>query len=153
MSTWTIPRYSEGWTVPGFTERQELGRGASGRVVEAVLDVSGRQVAIKYLNPDLLTHPAVPQRFRAEGRRLVEYGDPQVGVRAYDYVEQPGEGAAIIVEPADWAALHELTEAALLPLLARSGDARPPAGAGGRGGHRFTVIASGTVAAVLIRDA
>jgi len=36
-------------------------------------------VAIKYLNPDLLTYPAVPQRFRAEGRRLAEYGDPGTG--------------------------------------------------------------------------
>ena len=51
MSTWTVPSYAEGWTVPGFTEQRELGHGESGRVVEAVHDASGRRVAIKYLSP------------------------------------------------------------------------------------------------------
>lgn len=69
MGTWTIPSYSESWTVPGFIERRELGRGVSGSVVEAVHDTSGRLVTIKYLAPDLLADPAFRQRFRAEARR------------------------------------------------------------------------------------
>ena len=34
MSAWTVPSYAEDWAVPGYTEVRELGRGASGKVVE-----------------------------------------------------------------------------------------------------------------------
>lgn len=97
MSTWTVPAYGEEWTVPGFTERRELGQRAAGRVVEAVHDASGRRVALRYLSPSLLGDPDFMQRFRVEARMLPELDTPNV-VRVHDFVEQPGQGAALISE-------------------------------------------------------
>ena len=47
MSAWTVPSYPDDWAVPGYTEERELGRGASGKVVEAINDLTGQRVAIK----------------------------------------------------------------------------------------------------------
>ena len=54
MSAWTVPSYADDWAVPGYTEERELGRGASGRVVEAVNNATGQRVAIKYFNVNLV---------------------------------------------------------------------------------------------------
>ena len=66
MSAWTVPSYADDWAVPGYTEERELGRGASGRVVEAVNNATGQRVAIKYLSPSLVRDSAfmwgVPHR-------------------------------------------------------------------------------------------
>ena len=97
MSTWTVPSYGDEWTVPGYTEERELGHGASGKVVQAVNDASGHRVAIKYLSPSLVRDPAFMWGFRSEAQMLRELGVPQV-VQVYDYVEQPGTGAAIVME-------------------------------------------------------
>jgi serine/threonine-protein kinase len=109
MSTWTVPSYAEGWTVPGFTEQQELGRSAYGRVAEAVRDGSGHRVAIKYLSPALAGDPAFMRRFRAEARALSQLRIPQVA-QVYDYVEQPGSGAAVITELVNGVSLREMIE-------------------------------------------
>ena len=45
MSTWTIPAYGGDWAVPGYIEERQLGKGASGRVVAAVDEATGRRVA------------------------------------------------------------------------------------------------------------
>jgi serine/threonine protein kinase len=66
MSTWTVPGYADEWAVPGYTAQRELGRGASGRVVEAVSDATGQRVAIKYLSPSLVRDPAFMGGFRTE---------------------------------------------------------------------------------------
>src|SRR5215472_13406858 len=95
------------WAVPGYTEVGEIGRGASGRVVEATSDDSGVRVAIKYLSRSLLRDSAFLHRFRDEARLLTEIDVPQV-VRFYEYVEQPGQGAAIVMELVDGCSLHEL---------------------------------------------
>lgn len=108
-STWTVPSYGDEWTVPGYTEERELGHGASGKVVRAVNDESGNRVAIKYLKPILLRDPAFMWGFRAEAQMLRELGVPQV-VQVYDYVEQPGQGAAIVMELIEGASLHEMIE-------------------------------------------
>ena len=53
------------WAVPGYAEERQLGKGASGRVVAAVSEATGKRVAIKYLTPGLFSDPAswpVPRR-------------------------------------------------------------------------------------------
>ena len=95
------------WAVPGYTEERELGRGASARVVAATRDDDGQQVAIKYLAPRLLRDPGFLARFREEVELLASIDVPHV-VRLFDYVEQPGEGAAIVMELVDGVSLHEL---------------------------------------------
>jgi serine/threonine protein kinase len=107
MSAWTVPSYAEGWTVPGYTEERELGRGASGKVVEAVNDKTGQRVAIKYLSAALVGDPAFMWGFRTEAQMLRSLGVPQV-VQVYDYVEQPGQGAAIVMELVNGVSLHEM---------------------------------------------
>ena len=107
MSAWTVPSYAEDWAVPGYTEERELGRGASGKVVQAVNDTTGQRVAIKYLSPGLVRDPAFMWGFRAEAQMLRELGVPQV-VQVYDYVEQPGQGAAIVMELVNGVSLHEM---------------------------------------------
>ncbi len=107
MSAWTVPSYAEDWAVPGYTEERELGRGASGKVVQAVNDATGQRVAIKYLSPTLVGDPAFMWGFRTEAQLLRSLGVPQV-VQVYDYVEQPGQGAAIVMELVNGVSLHEM---------------------------------------------
>ena len=107
MSAWTVPSSADDWAVPGYTEARELGRGASGKVVEAISDATGRRVAIKYLSPALVRDPAFMWGFRAEAQLLRSLGVPQV-VQVYDYVEQPGQGAAIVMELVNGVSLHEM---------------------------------------------
>ena len=95
------------WVVPGYTEERELGRGASARVVAATHNDSGQQVAIKYLAPRLLRDPDLLARFREEVELLASIDVPQV-VRLFDYVEEPGQGAAIVMELVDGVSLHEM---------------------------------------------
>lgn len=108
-STWTVPSYSEDWTLPGYTEERELGHGASGRVVRAVHDESGQTVAVKYLSPMLVHDSAFMWGYRADAQMLRELGVPQV-VQVYDYVEQPGQGAAIVMELVNGVSLHQVIE-------------------------------------------
>ena len=107
MSAWTVPSYAEDWAVPGYTEERELGRGASGKVVQAVNDATGQRVAIKYLSPTLVGDPAFMWGFRTEAQLLRSLGVPQV-VQVYDYVEQPGRGAAIVMELVNGVSLYEM---------------------------------------------
>jgi eukaryotic-like serine/threonine-protein kinase len=95
------------WVVPGYTEERELGHGASARVVAATHNDSGQQVAIKYLAPRLLSDPNFLARFREEVGLLASIDVPHV-VRLFDYVEVPGEGAAIVMELVDGVSLHEM---------------------------------------------
>ena len=95
------------WVVPGYTEERELGHGASARVVAATRDDTGQQVAIKYLAPRLLRDPGFLARFREEVELLASIDVPHV-VRLFDYVEEPGVGAAIVMELVDGVSLHEM---------------------------------------------
>ena len=47
--------------------------------------------------------------FRTEAQMLRSLGVPQV-VQVYDYVEQPGQGAAIVMELVNGVSLHEMIE-------------------------------------------
>ncbi len=109
MSEWTGPRYGDGWTVPGYLEERQVGQGASGRVVAAVSEVTGQRVAIKYLSPSLVRDPSFMWGFRSEAQTLRALDVPQV-VHLYDYVEAPGQGAAIVMELVDGVSLHEMIE-------------------------------------------
>jgi eukaryotic-like serine/threonine-protein kinase len=95
------------WAVPGYTEERELGHGASARVVAATNNQTGQQVAIKYLAPRLLRDPNFVVRFREEVELLSSIDVPHV-VRLFDYVEEPGAGAAIVMELVDGVSLHEM---------------------------------------------
>src|SRR3984885_816418 len=107
MSAWTMPGYSEGWTVPGYVEERLVGQGASGRVVAAVSEATGQRVAIKYLNTSLVREPSFMWVFRTEAQTLKSLDVPQV-VHLYDYIEAPGQGAAIVMELVDGVSLHEM---------------------------------------------
>jgi Protein kinase domain len=93
-----------GWQVAGFTELRELGSGAQGRVVLARHDGSGLIVAVKYMygvqGPQLAD-------FRNEARMLRHVASPFVA-RLYDFVEEPGAGAAILMEAVDGVPLRDL---------------------------------------------
>ena len=93
--------------MPGFAEERQLGIGASGRVVAAVHVVSGIRVAVKYLSPRLFGDPGFLATFRGEARLLRSLADPHV-VRFLDYVEEPGQGAAIVMELVSGVSLHEM---------------------------------------------
>jgi eukaryotic-like serine/threonine-protein kinase len=95
------------WVVPGYAEERQLGRGASGRVVAAVHEANGQRVAIKYLAPKLFGDPDFLAGFRAEADLLRSLDIPQV-VRLFDYAEEPGQGAAIVMELVDGVSLHEM---------------------------------------------
>jgi len=95
------------WVVSGFSEERELGSGASGRVVAAVRVTDGQRVAIKYLSPRLSGNPQFLAAFRAEAALLRSLDVPYV-VRLLEYVEVPGQGAAIVMELIDGVSLHEM---------------------------------------------
>jgi hypothetical protein len=86
-----------GWTIPGYTEDRELGRGNSGRVVAAVEKVTGRRVAIKYLSPALVGDHAFMAGFRTKVQQLTLVDVPSAA-RVYDFAEEPGAGAAVVME-------------------------------------------------------
>ena len=106
MTAWTVPSYAE-WAVPGYTEERLLGHGVSGRVVAAVNDADGQRVAIKYLHKGLVRDTEFLGELRSEAEQLVSLNAPHM-VRVFDYVEQPGEGAAIVMELVDGVSLREM---------------------------------------------
>jgi serine/threonine-protein kinase len=99
--------HADDWTVPGYLEERRLGAGASGRVVAAVSEATGERVAIKYLSAALVGDPAFMWRFRAEAALQRSLDVPQI-VQVFDYVEEPGRGAAIVMELVDGASLHQM---------------------------------------------
>ena len=106
MTEWTVPSYAE-WAVPGYTEERLLGHGVSGRVVAAVNDAADQRVAIKYLHENLVRDTEFLGELRSETERLVSLNAPHM-VQVFDYVEQPGEGAAIVMELVDGVSLREM---------------------------------------------
>jgi eukaryotic-like serine/threonine-protein kinase len=105
------------WTVCGYTEERELGRGASGRVVLATHDATGLPVAVKYLDENLAGDGDFLRGFRAEARLLAEIDNPHL-VRLYEYVET-GAAAAIVMELVNGVTLRAI--------LRQGGPAEPEA--------------------------
>jgi eukaryotic-like serine/threonine-protein kinase len=106
MTAWNIPSYAE-WAVPGYTEERLLGHGVSGRVVAAVHDATGRRVAIKYLDANLVRDTEFLGHYRSVAERLISLDAPHL-VRLFDFAEQPGEGAAVVMELIDGVSLREM---------------------------------------------
>jgi serine/threonine-protein kinase len=100
MSGWS------GWSVPGYLEVRELGRGASGRVALATHEATGTPVAVKYLADDLMRDESFLRDFRAEARLLAEVDSPHVAP-LYEYVESSA-GAAIVMELVDGVSLRAM---------------------------------------------
>ncbi|MFD0316272.1 serine/threonine-protein kinase [Streptomyces flavalbus] len=94
------------WAVPGYAESEELGSGASGRVVLAVHEETDVPVAVKYLSESLRTRPGFVHGFRAEARLLGGLDSPYVA-RLFEYVEST-HGAAIVMELVDGVSLRTL---------------------------------------------
>src|ERR1700735_250644 len=95
------------WVVPGYTEERERAPGAPPGVGGPPRTDTAQPVAIKYLAPRLLRDPNFLARFREEVELLASIDVPHV-VRLFDYVEAPGEGAAIVMELVDGVSLHEM---------------------------------------------
>jgi serine/threonine-protein kinase len=106
MTAWNIPSYAE-WAVPGYTEERLLGHGVAGRVVAAVNEATGRRVAIKYLDANLVRDTEFLGQYRSVAERLRSLDAPHL-VRLFDFAEQPGEGAAIVMELVDGVSLREM---------------------------------------------
>src|ERR1700748_3153803 len=107
MGTRMVPGYAGDWVVPGYTEERLLGSGASGRVVGPVDRATGQRVAIKYLSPALVGDLVFMWRFRAEAAVQRSLDVPQV-LRVVGYGEEPGWGAAIVMELVEGVSLHEM---------------------------------------------
>ena len=64
-------------------------------------------MAIKYLHENLVRDTEFLGELRSEAEQLVSLNAPHM-VRVFDYVEQPGEGAAIVMELVDGVSLREM---------------------------------------------
>lgn len=106
MSTWAVPSYAD-WAVPGYAEDGPLGAGLAGSVVAAVNEATGQRVAIKYLNDSLVHDGEFLRGLRAEIEQLSSLNAAHMA-RVFEYVEQPGEGAAVVTELIDGVSLREM---------------------------------------------
>ena len=107
MSAWTMSGVDE-WAVPGYTEERLLGRGVTGRVVAAVDETTGQPVAIKYFDDSLVIRdPEFLRDFRSDAERLRALESTHVA-QLFDYVEQPGLGAAVVTALVDGVSLREM---------------------------------------------
>lgn len=96
------------WSVPGYCDIRELGRGAAGIVMLATHDDTGQPVAVKYLAAELLADPGFRDDFRAEARLLADLAAPTV-VRLHEYVES-ADGAAIVMELLEGVSLRRVLD-------------------------------------------
>ena len=97
------------WQVPGYLHEQDLGAGATGRVVRARHEDTGTLVAIKYLSAAPADDPAFREAFPGEAELLGGLDSPYVA-RLHAYVED-GPHAAIVRELVDGVGLNALLRA------------------------------------------
>lgn len=102
-----------GTAPPGYRYLRHLGAGGFGDVDLAEHVMTGRRVAIKYIQPHLLTDPDVLARFRREARVLAATDVPSV-VRVYDLVTT-SDPAYLVMDYVPGASLWDLMEVAPLP--------------------------------------
>jgi serine/threonine-protein kinase len=95
------------WSVPGYTEIRELGKGGAGRVVLAYHDPTGTMVAIKYVTDDLTGDNSFMGDFRTEAEILAQLESPYI-TRLYEYLESSDGHAAIVMELVDGVSLRNL---------------------------------------------
>src|SRR3984885_15864479 len=101
------PGLDDEWTVPGYAEERLLGRGVSGRVVAATNRTTGQRVAIKYFNDNLVHDTEFLREFRAEAELLMSVDSAPIA-QVFDYVEQPGQAAAIVMARVEGVSLREV---------------------------------------------
>lgn len=94
------------WTVPGYTEIRELGKGGAGRVMLASHDATGTLVAIKYVTDELSDNDSFMAGFRSEAEILSQLESPHI-TRLYEYLESNGN-AAIVMELVDGVSLRAM---------------------------------------------
>jgi serine/threonine-protein kinase len=93
---------------PGYTEIRVLGSGATGRVMLARHDASGRLVAIKYLAARLVGDYAFAERFRREAALMAYVRNPHV-VEVYGLaIAADGRGVALVMEAVEGPTLRTL---------------------------------------------
>jgi eukaryotic-like serine/threonine-protein kinase len=96
------------WTVPGYVEERPLGRGVSGRVVAALSNTTGQRVAIKYFDESLLLgDPKFLRKLRSDAEQLMSLDSTHVA-RIFDFVEEPGRGAAVVMALVEGVSLREM---------------------------------------------
>jgi len=108
----------KGWVVRGYVHERELGHEGFGRTVMATQRDSGRRVVIKYLTPRRFASQDFLWGFRFKAEALKSVNVPQL-VRVLDYVEEPGAGAALVMELVDGISLRQM--------IARHGAMAPEA--------------------------
>ena len=107
MSAWTMQGLDE-WTVPGYAEERLLGRGITGRVVAAADETTGQRVAIKYFDDNLVVRdPKFLLAFRSKAERLMSLDSAHIA-RLFDYVEQFGQGAAVVMALVEGVSLRQM---------------------------------------------
>jgi eukaryotic-like serine/threonine-protein kinase len=67
-----------GGRLPGYTEVRPLGSGATGSVVLATDDMTGAQVAVKFLSDAVVSGYGFLDRYEEEARLLAELSDPNL---------------------------------------------------------------------------
>ena len=87
----------------------KLGQGAMGEVFRAHDPVLGRDVAIKITSSKLSVDEGSTQRFLREARAAAQLTHPNI-VTIYDYGQEPGAGAYIVMELLEGNDLRELIE-------------------------------------------
>ncbi len=85
-----------------------IGKGAMGRVYRARHVKLGREVAIKFLNPEYVARPDVVQRFFREARVVNEIDHEHI-VEVTDFVEAPGL-AYLVMELLEGESLRDLSK-------------------------------------------
>jgi hypothetical protein len=106
MTAWTMPGYDD-WTAPGYAEERLLGRGVSGRVVAATNRTTGQRVAIKYFNENLVHDTEFLRGLRADAELLMSVDSAHIA-QVFDYMEQPGQGAALVTARVEGVSLREM---------------------------------------------
>lgn len=83
------------WRAPGFDLIEVLGTGATGQVVVSRDEVTGSEVAIKYLSKEVYRAPSFVEEFTHEMATLSSIEHPNL-VQIYDYIDGPGTGALVM---------------------------------------------------------
>jgi DNA-binding SARP family transcriptional activator len=90
-----LPAVAFGRSVRGYELREEVGGGDFGVVYRAYQPSVGREVAIKFIRPELVNQSEFVRRFEAEARLVAQLEHPHV-VSLYDYWRDP-DGAYLVM--------------------------------------------------------